>query len=710
MREENSTLGSLGGSSRSGLQSAGVDGDGGTNNSATSSMHMRGENSTCSSSFANELSLPSSFASSTNGSSASRGGAGTTAVISDIHDNDSDSLVTRQLPSSQDGDSGRLEVYDNGQGQVSLTGGGDTTVTSAEGSEANSEDQLALRISKETKPMMHLLRLLKDIDDRNGNEHADPKSKAVASLISDFEQEVSLIEHRMKDENLIMNGEHPPLPPNWIALEDPDSGDVYFANEATGKFLLCGMLDYWDMRLCVLDCNVHIKVFLAMGLCFFLLTDSYMFLLQWSTLGLHFWHPILRCTGETQWERPGLISELKERLQEMNSSAMSHDSLMKPSNMRTNTFDNNNDGGSMQGSNRSNDFRNNSNRSNNYEQQQQQLQGSNMSNNYEQRGGGGADMNSSNASNNFDGSQGNMSNTYNTSNTSNNHHKQQQQQQDKNNMRSSNLSNNFEKFEGSHSNMTNTLESSLTDSHKSGAFNNDLPPDWIALEDPDSGETYYANEVSGESTWDKPPMPQSLLPQETQQSVGSGSAVNDDDEGDDDDDLPPDWIALEDADSGDTYYLNQVTMATTWDRPGTKGNNASVNKADVGENDESSSHLQQSENDIASNQGDLPPGWESILDPSSGDHYYAHESGETQWERPEFTESALLLLSEGEDDDTTSNQQHQQQGPSLGNNTDGDTHDVSTHDDDDRLPHGWFEAIDEDSGDKYYCNEVTGEL
>merc|ERR1711966_639394 len=54
-----------------------------------------------------------------------------------------------------------------------------------------------------------------------------------------------------------------------------------------------------------------------------------------------------------------------------------------------------------------------------------------------------------------------------------------------------------------------------------------------------------------------------------------------------------------------------------------------------------------------------PPGWETILDPTTGDYYYAHEDSET----------------------------------SLNDN----------------LPSGWFSAVDKDSGDRYYCNEDTGE-
>ena len=76
-------------------------------------------------------------------------------------------------------------------------------------------------------------------------------SDAVASLISEFEDEVGMIENRIQNKNAIMNDEcindsqqyltdqsyqsggESGLPPDWIELED--GGDVYFANEVTGK-------------------------------------------------------------------------------------------------------------------------------------------------------------------------------------------------------------------------------------------------------------------------------------------------------------------------------------------------------------------------------------------------------------------------------------------------------------------------------------------
>jgi len=95
----------------------------------------------------------------------------------------------------------------------------------------NSEQQLALRMDKETRPHHHLLRLLKEMD--VGDE---TKGEAVASLIGDFERDVTLIQRKIQNEKLLLDSaaNPPPLPPGWVALEDPDSGDIYYANEATG--------------------------------------------------------------------------------------------------------------------------------------------------------------------------------------------------------------------------------------------------------------------------------------------------------------------------------------------------------------------------------------------------------------------------------------------------------------------------------------------
>ena len=200
-----------------------------------------------------------------------------------------------------------------------------------------------------------------------------------------------------------------------------------------------------------------------------------------------------------------------------------------------------------------------------------------------------------------------------------------------------------------------TSKATLADGHQGGNASSidDLPPEWTALVDPDSGETYYANEQTGETTWDKP---------EEQNNDSTTSPRSDDH-------LPADWIALEDAQSGDTYYLNQVTMATTWERP-TATDESHPSSTNSGSN-----------NPTPADQ--LPPGWEAIYDPSCGEYFYAHESGATQWDIPEHNQRDVNdLKSDPQDPDGNVNE---------------------------KLPLGWYAAVDEDSGDTYYCNEMTGE-
>lgn len=195
--------------------------DGTYEGNETSTMDMSGSNSRTSSAGSYYgFSLPSSFAS----EGTSRNGE-SRAIVSSL---DSQSHQMQ----------GSIELYNQDNCKDLQTSSFLPTEAIDDGASAsasaNSEDQLALQISKETKPMLHLLRLLKEMED-DGNLEQDPKGRARASLISDFEEEVTLIEHRIKGKHLPIEEEQPPLPPNWLALEDPTSGDIYYANEKTGE-------------------------------------------------------------------------------------------------------------------------------------------------------------------------------------------------------------------------------------------------------------------------------------------------------------------------------------------------------------------------------------------------------------------------------------------------------------------------------------------
>ena len=271
----------------------------------------------------------------------------------------------------------------------------------------------------------------------------------------------------------------------------------------------------------------------------------------------------------------------------------------------------------------------------------------------------------------------------------------------------------------------------------------------IALEDPDSGELYYANEETGVTTWDRPTANpeaeessynesvssghesksqndqstpsvrfndssngQSVSSQQNEEDLQSSSqkddgtynnsynsqsgagghnasyksnnsdfhlsgqtnAEDDDDdeeEEEDDDDLPDGWYSAIDPDSNERYYCNDETGESQWERPGQEQTSPESSQPDDDDNDES---WQENEDD-SDVPGDLPEGWEAILDPSSGDYYYCHLDGTTTWDKPDP------------------------------DNLNEDT----ARRDDDGLPENWFAVKDPASGDYYYFHELTNE-
>lgn len=125
----------------------------------------------------------------------------------------------------------------------------------------NTETRLAVQVEKETRPMMHLVQLLKEMElkshTNNNDDDHDPqqqarsstegnrKNKAISSLIEEFTEEVQLMERRIvhpeltnghnddDDNSLLLQDITETLPKDWVALLDPDSGDVYYSNEVS---------------------------------------------------------------------------------------------------------------------------------------------------------------------------------------------------------------------------------------------------------------------------------------------------------------------------------------------------------------------------------------------------------------------------------------------------------------------------------------------
>jgi len=76
------------------------------------------------------------------------------------------------------------------------------------------------------------------------------------------------------------------------------------------------------------------------------------------------------------------------------------------------------------------------------------------------------------------------------------------------------------------------------------AKSKDLPAGWTSGVDQQSGQTYYYNEVTGESRWETPP-----------QDHGGAQT------------LPAGWTSGMDEASGATYYFNEKTGQSQWEPP-----------------------------------------------------------------------------------------------------------------------------------------------
>jgi len=87
-----------------------------------------------------------------------------------------------------------------------------------------------------------------------------------------------------------------------------------------------------------------------------------------------------------------------------------------------------------------------------------------------------------------------------------------------------------------------------------------LPAGWSAAVDPTSGRTYYVNATTGQTSWEPPAAPAqttsatSIPPAAPGMQAGAPP-------------LPAGWSAAVDPNSGQTYYMNSITGQTSWEPP-----------------------------------------------------------------------------------------------------------------------------------------------
>ena len=312
-----------------------------------------------------------------------------------------------------------------------------------------------------------------------------------------------------------------------------------------------------------------------------------------------------------------------------------------------------------------------------------------------------------------------------------------------------------------------------------------LPADWVQVEDKNSGQIYYYNEIENITQWEKPELvvfsessvANIIHPQNSQHmdsasvtSPGVLLAVTTETEsaGKISDNfntspqheitaLPEGWVELTDQSSGSIYYYNELENITTWDIPEASGTTetslseldkltgdipeaSSTTETPFSEPDKTQEFDQPSEETLGILQAedrnestgstdinnieppiiaeeakskseimteatavDLPPNWVEVIDESSGLPYFFNATENiTQWDRPNEDEKL------DNNDISPTSVLHSEDEPREGTlEESGKTTNASTAKDGNRLPIGWIELIDEQSGQPYYFHETS---
>lgn len=197
--------------------------------------------------------------------------------------------------------------------------------------------------------------------------------------------------------------------------------------------------------------------------------------------------------------------------------------------------------------------------------------------------------------------------------------------------------------------------------------------DWTETQD-DEGRTYYYNEKTEETSWDRPAefvgkdndvdteQKQDKVKEEGISEATESKAVGN-------------WEEAQD-DEGRTYYYNAETEETSWDRP-----------AEFSDKDKAGEKIKEEGKDeetSVAKEAKTAGNWEEVQDDEGRTHYYNITTDETSWDRPDEFES------ENKDGDTI--QKEEKDKAATKNYEGGD----------------WLEAQN-DEGRTYYYNEKTEE-
>ena len=168
-----------------------------------------------------------------------------------------------------------------------------------------------------------------------------------------------------------------------------------------------------------------------------------------------------------------------------------------------------------------------------------------------------------------------------------------------------------------------------------GGNMSELAPGWQAIKDDESGDYYYYNSASGDTTWDMPKRRKSLAKTPNRDAKTPrgfrGKSADFDIDGAKQN-LPGDWEAIVEDESGDTFYYNPKTGETQWDKP--------VRRDDDGQKSVPARSAKtprgfRANSGFTADDG-IPEPWEAVVEVESGDtYYYNKKTQEVTWDLPQ---------------------------------------------------------------------------